>query len=252
MTTLAKDVISRLSNVSSPTDLAAQLTSLYNLGKAPPYTGENLCKLGKDLVLATTTRDLAFLDRSVWHIVTILLGLVDDLASVVYLEVFFFMLLITSPSNLNRRQDLELLCGSVLENLIDLKGLRALDDAMTLLRTWTIRLSGYPLTYGYLQDTEFMRFIARSLKAIFRGLMIDPGSEQGEHMWKQLGADLMSTLREFQIVLNLNKDRETQKKEPSTEEEWEREKALTVTMISQAPARFQTELLSQPTSKAKL
>lgn len=134
----------------------------------------------------------------------------------------------------------------MLENLISEKGLRALDDAMTLLRTWMIRLSGYPLTYGYLQDAEFMRFIAKSLKAIFRGLLIDPASEQGEHMWNQLGADLMATLRGFQIVLNLNKDKSTQRKEPSTEEEWEREKALTVTMISQAPSRFQIELISQP------
>ena len=79
--------------------------------------------------------------------------------------------------------------------------------------------------------------------------MIDPTSEQGEHMWQQLGADLMQTLKEYQIVLNLSgEDREKANK---TADDWEREKALTVRMIAEAPARFQSALLTKE-YKAKL
>lgn len=88
-----RDVTSSLSSISSPTDLASQLTRRHNLDRMPPYSGGTLQALGKDIVLVTGNRDLAFLDRCVWHVATTLLGLVDDLASVVHLEVFFLHLL---------------------------------------------------------------------------------------------------------------------------------------------------------------
>ncbi len=82
-----------VSNISEPDALASALVKHHNLSTFP-FPSDRLILCGKSVVASCEKQDAAFLDACVWTIVTTQLGLVDDLTSVVYLEVYCFCLLL--------------------------------------------------------------------------------------------------------------------------------------------------------------